>query len=182
MRRLRRCSSAIERLGCPVLTTYQAIGVVPEGHPQLAGLFTSGVIEASLLFEADLIVTIGFDQVEPMPTAWRYDVPVVAISEVAACATLAPITVEVLGPLATMLERVVVDQVRRLATTTPVQPRSPRPRRVLAGTSTGDFGPLELAAAVAAAAPAGDHRHRRRRRALPWRSCRSGRRSSRCSC
>ncbi len=98
--------AAIERLGCPVLATYQAIGVVPEGHPQLAGLFTSGLIETSLLFEADLIVAIGFDQVEPMPTAWRYDVPVVAISEVAACATLAPITIEVLGPLATTLDRV----------------------------------------------------------------------------
>ena len=92
--------AAIERLGCPVLTTYQAVGVVPEGHPQLAGLFTSGLIETSLLFEADLIVTIGFDQVEPMPAAWRYEVPVVALSEVAACATLVPITIEVVGPLA----------------------------------------------------------------------------------
>ena len=43
--------------------------MIPEGHPQQAGLFTSGVIEASLLFEADLIVAIGFDQVEPMPTS-----------------------------------------------------------------------------------------------------------------
>ena len=42
----------LERLGCPVLTTYQGIGVVPDGHPQLAGLYTSGAIEASILDSA----------------------------------------------------------------------------------------------------------------------------------
>ena len=144
--------AAIERLGCPALTTYQAIGVVPEGHPQLAGLFTSGVIEAPLLFESDLILTIGFDQVEPMPTAWRYDVPVVAISERPACATLAPLTVEVIGSLAPMLDHVVTTAcsgwrpdsgARALAGV----------RASLTGTSRGSFGPLELATAVAAAAP-----------------------------
>lgn len=145
--------AAVERLGCPVLTTYQAIGVFPEGHPQVAGLFTSGVVEAALLNESDLILTIGFDQVEPMPTAWRYNVPVVAVSEVPACATLAPITVEVLGPLASTLQRVV---------TTP----SPgwrhdsgavalaAARAVLAASATGNFGPLELAETVVLAAPA----------------------------
>jgi acetolactate synthase I/II/III large subunit len=144
--------AAVERLGCPVLATYQAIGVVPEGHPQLAGLFTSGLIETSLLFEADLIVTIGFDQVEPMPTAWRYDVPVVAISEVAACATLAPITIEVLGPLARTLDRVITTECTGWSRGAGAGALA-EARRVLAGTATGDFGPLELAAVVAAAAP-----------------------------
>jgi acetolactate synthase-1/2/3 large subunit len=149
----REVVAAVERLACPVLTTYQAIGVIPEGHPQLAGLFTSGAIEAPLLHESDLILTIGFDQVEPMPMAWRYEVPVVAISEVPACATLAPITIEVLGPLATMLDRVVATACSgwrhdsgTVALTTA--------RAALAGSSTGNFGPLELAAAVVAAAPA----------------------------
>jgi acetolactate synthase I/II/III large subunit len=144
--------AAIERLGCPVLTTYQATGVVPEGHPQLAGLFTSGVIEASLLHQADLIVAIGFDQVEPMPTAWRYDVPVVSLSEVAACATLAPITIEVLGPLATTLEQVVVTKCAGWDGDAGALALAAA-RGVLADTSTGGFGPLELAAAVAMAAP-----------------------------
>ncbi len=146
--------AAVERLACPALTTYQAIGVLPEGHPQLAGLFTSGVIEAPVLFESDLILTIGFDQVEPMPTAWRYDVPVVAISENPACATLAPLTVEVIGSLAPMLDRVVTiactgwppDSGTRALTDA---------RAALAGTSQGTFGPLELAAAVVAAVPPG---------------------------
>ena len=146
--------AAIERLECPVLTTYQAVGVVPEGHPQLAGLFTSGLIETSLLFEADLIVTIGFDQVEPMPAAWRYEVPVVAVSEVAACATLAPITIEVLGPLATMLERVVTTRCEGWSHDSGAAALTAA-RLVLAGTTTGVFGPLELAAVVAEAAPRG---------------------------
>ena len=144
--------SAVERLGCPVLTTYQALGVIPEGHPQLAGLFTSGVIETTVLFDADVILTIGFDQVEPMPTAWRYDVPVVAISEVPACATLAPITIEVVGPLATSLERVVTTKCAGWDADSGALALADA-RRVLRGTSTGGFGPLELAAAVAAAAP-----------------------------
>jgi acetolactate synthase I/II/III large subunit len=144
--------AAVERLGCPVLTTYQAIGVVPEGHPQQAGLFTSGAIEASLLFESDLILTIGFDQVEPMPTAWRYDVPVVAVSEVPACATLAPITIEVLGPLAATLERVVTTECSGWKPDSGAHALADA-RATLAATTTGNFGPLELATAVAAAVP-----------------------------
>jgi acetolactate synthase-1/2/3 large subunit len=106
-----------------------------------------------LLFESDLIVTIGFDQVEPMPFAWRYDVPVVAISEVPACATLVPIIVEVLGPLATIL-----DQVISTACSGWQQDSGARAlaaaRATLAASAMGNFGPLELASAVAAAAPA----------------------------
>ena len=145
--------AAIERLGCPVLLTYQALGVIPEGHPQLAGLFTGGVIEAPLLFDADLILTIGFDQVEPMPTAWRYDVPVISVSEAPACATLAPIDVEVLGPLETMLGRVVTTACTGWTAGSGAHALSVA-RSALSGTAVGNFGPLELAAAVAAAAPA----------------------------
>ena len=145
--------AAVERLGCPVLTTYQALGVVPEGHPQQAGLFTSGAIEAPLLFEADLIVTIGFDQVEPMPTSWRYDVPVVAISERPACATLVPISIEVIGPLTTMLDRVIVTACTGWGPDAGAKALSGA-RAVLAASATGSFGPVELAAAVVAAAPA----------------------------
>jgi len=144
--------SALERLGCPVLTTYQAIGVVPEGHPQQAGLFTSGLIESSLLFQADLVVAIGFDQVEPMPTPWRYDVPVVSISEVSACATLMPISTEVIGPLVSVLDRVITREC------TGWQPDSGAralvdARSVLAATTAGEFGPLELVEAVVDAVP-----------------------------
>lgn len=145
--------AAVERLGCPVLTTYQAIGVVPEGHPQLAGLYTSGAIESAVLGDCDLVVAIGLDQVEPMPFPWRFDVPVVSLSEVPACAILVPITVEVVGSLPITLERVIAG----------VTPRWPHgagaaalrvARSALAATSRGGFGPLEVVNAVVAAAPA----------------------------
>ena len=145
--------AALERVGCPVLTTYQAIGVVPEGHPQLAGLYTSGAVEAPILSECDLVLAVGLDQVEPMPSPWRYDVPVVSVSEIAACSTLVPITVEVLGPLPSMLDRVTATVRCRWPSGSGATALATA-RAALAGTSTGGFGPLELAATVAAAAPA----------------------------
>ena len=144
--------SVLERLGCPVLTTYQALGVVPEGHPQQAGLYTSGAIEADIIGAADLVVAVGLDQVEPMPFPWRYDVPVVSVSEVAACATLVPITVEVLGPLAAALDAVIGTS----STSWPPGAGAAAladARATLAATNAGNFGPLELASAVAASAP-----------------------------
>jgi len=144
--------AALERLGCPVLTTYQAIGVVPEGHRQQAGLFTSGLIESALLFEADLVVAIGFDQVEPMPTPWRYDLPVVSISEVAACATLMPISIEVIGPLASTIDRVITRECTGWEAASGARALA-EARSVLAATTTGGFGPLELVQAVVDAAP-----------------------------
>jgi acetolactate synthase-1/2/3 large subunit len=144
--------AALQRLRCPVLTTYQAVGVLPEGHPQLAGLFTNAVVESAILLEADLILTVGLDQVEPMPYAWRYDVPVIAVSEVTACATLVPITVEVLGPLHTMVDRVITTTTSAWSAGAGATALASA-RAALAGSSTGAFGPLELAGAVIAAAP-----------------------------
>ena len=144
--------AVLERLGCPVLTTYQAIGVVPEGHPQLAGLYTNGAIEAAVLDDCDLILAVGLDQVEPMFSPWRYDKPVVSISEITACSTLLPIEVEVLGPLPVMLDRVVGASVSGWPAGSGAAALA-HARAALAATSTGNFGPLELATAVAAAAP-----------------------------
>jgi acetolactate synthase-1/2/3 large subunit len=150
------CATAIrgelERIGCPVLTTYQALGVLPEGHPQLAGLYTSGVIESPVIAAGDLVIAVGLDQVEPMPFAWRYDVPVVSIADVPACATLVPITVEVVGPLAATLASVTASA----GSEWPVGAGAAalaQARAVLRATSTGTFGPLELAAAVAESVP-----------------------------
>jgi acetolactate synthase-1/2/3 large subunit len=144
--------SVLERLGCPVLTTYQAIGVIPEGHAQQAGLYTGGAIEAAIIGECDLVIAVGLDQIEPMPFPWRYDVPVVSISEVGACSTLVPISVEVLGPLPVMLDRV-VGTARCGWPFGSGAAALTVARAALASSSTGDFGPLELAAAVAAASP-----------------------------
>jgi acetolactate synthase-1/2/3 large subunit len=71
--------AALERLGCPVLTTYQAKGAVPESWHGCAGLFTGARIEAGLLEEADLVVGLGLDPVEPVPGPWPYAAPVVLL-------------------------------------------------------------------------------------------------------
>jgi acetolactate synthase-1/2/3 large subunit len=71
--------SALSGLGCPVLTTYQAKGVVAETDDDYAGLFTGAVIEADLLRRADLIVGVGLDPVEPLPGSWPYQADVVLL-------------------------------------------------------------------------------------------------------
>lgn len=71
--------AALERLGAPVLVTYQAKGTVPESWPTFAGLFTGAVLERPLLELADLVLGIGLDPVEPMPGPWPYPCPVVLL-------------------------------------------------------------------------------------------------------
>ncbi|MEJ2863939.1 thiamine pyrophosphate-binding protein [Actinomycetospora flava] len=63
--------------GVPVLCTYQAKGAVPDDAS--AGLFTGGVLEAPLLETADLVLAVGVDPVEPIPSAWAHDAPVVML-------------------------------------------------------------------------------------------------------
>jgi acetolactate synthase I/II/III large subunit len=71
--------SALSGIGCPVLTTYQAKGAVPESWDGHAGLFTGAAIEAGLLRRADLIVGLGLDPVEPLPGPWPYQADVVLL-------------------------------------------------------------------------------------------------------
>jgi acetolactate synthase-1/2/3 large subunit len=71
--------SALAGAGCPVFTTYQAKGVVGDSWDEYAGLFTGAAIEADLLRQADLIVGLGLDPVEPMPGPWPYRADVVLL-------------------------------------------------------------------------------------------------------
>ena len=64
-------------LGCPVLTSYKASGVLPSSHESFAGLFTGAAAESSLIHEADLIVFFGFDAIEIIPGEWPYICPIV---------------------------------------------------------------------------------------------------------
>ncbi|WP_431269108.1 thiamine pyrophosphate-binding protein [Dankookia sp. P2] len=67
------------RLGCPVLVTYKAKGVLPDADPLFAGVFTGGEAEAPVLREADLIILAGADPVEFIPQPWRFTVPIIDI-------------------------------------------------------------------------------------------------------
>jgi acetolactate synthase-1/2/3 large subunit len=71
--------AALQASNLPVLTTYEAKGTVPESWPTYAGLFTGAVIERPLLEQADLVLGIGLDAVEPMPGPWTYEAPVVLL-------------------------------------------------------------------------------------------------------
>ncbi|MDD7938305.1 thiamine pyrophosphate-dependent enzyme [Actinomycetospora lutea] len=61
----------------PVLVTYQAAGAV--AHDAGAGLFTGGALERPLLEAADLVLAVGVDPVEPIPSAWSHGAPVVML-------------------------------------------------------------------------------------------------------
>ena len=71
-----------ETLGCPVLATYMAKGVVADDHPLYVGGFTSGAAEAECAGQADLIVCCGLDPVELLRQPWRYRVPIVDVATV----------------------------------------------------------------------------------------------------
>jgi acetolactate synthase-1/2/3 large subunit len=64
----------------PVLTTYKARGVVGDNSAAAAGVVTGGTAESALLRKADLIVGIGLDPVELLPTAWEYEAPVYLVN------------------------------------------------------------------------------------------------------
>jgi acetolactate synthase-1/2/3 large subunit len=69
-----------EALGCPVLVTYKAKGVLPDRHPLYAGLFTGGTLEAPCVGAADLIIQIGLDPVELILQPWRYTAPILDVA------------------------------------------------------------------------------------------------------
>ena len=65
------------RTHTPVLTTYKARGVVADDAEYAGGIVTGGTVESHALRDADLIIGIGLDPVELLPTEWRYDAPTV---------------------------------------------------------------------------------------------------------
>jgi len=70
----------VDTLGCAVLTTYKAKGVVPDSDPRVVGIFTGGSLEQEAIATADLMVLVGMDPVELILQPWRYTTPVVDIA------------------------------------------------------------------------------------------------------
>ena len=92
-----------EALGCPVLTTYKAKGVVEDRHPQYAGIFTGGSAESDCVEKADLVVLCGLDPVELLRIPWRYNSPVVDIARVRHPVHYVEPAVGVYGPIGAAL-------------------------------------------------------------------------------
>lgn len=72
----------VQALGCAVLTTYKAKGVLPDTDARVVGIFTGGALEQAAIGASDLMVLIGVDPVELILQPWSYTTPVV---DVAAC-------------------------------------------------------------------------------------------------
>ena len=91
-------------LGCPVLTTYKAKGVMPDDDPLAVGQVTGAVAEGACIGQADLIVLYGLDPVELIPVPWAYQAPVLEIARVARERRYVEPAAEVVAPLAEAVE------------------------------------------------------------------------------
>ena len=78
-RAARALQDLVEHLGCPILSTPKAKGVVPEDHPLAAGIFAGGRLEEELLAKAEGVLAVGLDSVELLPRRWRASLPVVSL-------------------------------------------------------------------------------------------------------
>ncbi|MEY2958127.1 MAG: hypothetical protein RLZZ01_695, partial [Actinomycetota bacterium] len=144
-----------EQIGAPVLTTYQAAGLLPAGHPLWAGLYTSGAIERSIIDRADLVVTVGLDTVEPMPSPWYGSAEVISLDAEPPPSTFVPVDHRCLGPVVASL-RTLVDALADHDWPVDVgRTERERTHERLRACSAGTFGPVELVDAAAAAAPSG---------------------------
>jgi acetolactate synthase-1/2/3 large subunit len=95
-----------ERRNVPAMVTYKAKGVVPDGHPFFAGVFTNAAIEQALLRECDLIIAVGLDPVELIPRPWTVSAPVVYCGPWPVPADHVPFAVQLLCDVATGLGEV----------------------------------------------------------------------------
>lgn len=96
---------ALRTFDAPLLVTYEAKGIVPESWPTYAGLFTGAAIERPLLEQADLVIGIGLDPVEPMPGPWSYAAPLVLVSSHPAETAYFGAPLTLVGPYAELLPR-----------------------------------------------------------------------------
>ena len=97
----------VESLGCAVLCTYKAKGVVSDDHAQILGIFTGGSLEQEAIAAADLMVLIGMDPVELILQPWRYTTPAVDIAAVRHSVHYIEPSVQVVGSITETLTRLV---------------------------------------------------------------------------
>ncbi len=146
----------VEALGCPVLATYKAMGVLPDAHPQYIGGFTSGAAEFECVNQADLILLCGFDPVELLRQPWRYAAPVVDIALLRHAVHYVVPRVGLYGPIAPVLEQLTVTAARAAWLPTELAVLRERMRSVLQYRVSGGINPqqvVEIAAAESGRLP-----------------------------
>lgn len=142
-------------MGCPVLTTYQGAGLAPADL--FAGLYTGGGVEQSVLDEADLVIAVGLDPVEPIPSPWRTTAQVVSISPSPLLHRYWPEFIDLIGPVGPIIRRLAAE----LRAISWEDGAGPRRRATMLGQLRpsapvdGRLGPVEVVETAAAAAPPG---------------------------
>lgn len=144
--------AVLEHFAAPVLTTYQAVGLVPTEGLLHAGLFTNGALEREVLDAADVIVTVGLDLVEPIPAAWTSDAAVIRLSADTQVDGYLPPTVDLVGDLADTAQRVLCDPMSWGQGAATVFRTSGR-ESIRACEKRSTFGPVQLVDTVSAALP-----------------------------
>ena len=93
-----------ERVGCPVVVSPKAKGVVAEDHAYFAGTLdmACSALVWDFLASSDLLLAVGFDGVELLKE-WRLAVPVIHIDSVPNTDQIYPAEVELVGPPAAIL-------------------------------------------------------------------------------
>ena len=126
--------------------------MIPDDSPSYGGLFTNSVAERRLVSSADLIVAVELDPVEPMPGAWPYHSPVLALSSRPITDSYYPATVEING----RIEPVLGDLGEGLSSTWPpgAGPAQNTRFREALHTAAPGFSPLELVGTLVKAGPA----------------------------
>lgn len=94
-----------EALGCPVLSTYKAKGVVADSQTGIVGLFTGAAAEADCIAAADLVILAELDPVEIIPSRWRYPAPVLGLGPVRHEDSVIPPTCSLTGRLDLIVEK-----------------------------------------------------------------------------
>jgi acetolactate synthase-1/2/3 large subunit len=143
-----------EALGAPVLVTYKAKGVVPDGHPLHAGLFTGGSLEAPCVGAADLIVTIGLDPVELILQPWRYAAPVLEVARRPYAVRYAEPSAALHGPLAPSVRHLARIARRSAWTAAEIAGHRETARAAMTWHGTGGVSPPEVVRLAQAAARA----------------------------
>jgi acetolactate synthase-1/2/3 large subunit len=100
----------VDALGCAVLTTYKAKGVIPDSNPRVVGIFTGGSLEQEAIAASDLMILIGMDPVELILQPWRYDTPVVDIATCVHPVHYVVPEIRVVGVLTDILQTLIVSE------------------------------------------------------------------------
>jgi acetolactate synthase I/II/III large subunit len=97
----------VEALPAPLLATAPAKGALPDPHPLMLGVLGVTGVEERLLSHADLVVAVGLDPIEPVPTPCWSAKPVLAFGPVATPET-GGAAIQVLGDVSTIIEELAI--------------------------------------------------------------------------